>query len=48
VATQLSAALKPDKVRTRQVWAEGLDGQPANRYGALKSDVLAALDGPAD
>jgi S-DNA-T family DNA segregation ATPase FtsK/SpoIIIE len=44
---QLSAALKPHKVRTRQVWADGLDGQPANRYGVLRADLLAALDEPA-
>lgn len=43
---QLSAALKPHHVRTRQVWAEGLDGQPANRYGVLRADLLTALDGP--
>jgi S-DNA-T family DNA segregation ATPase FtsK/SpoIIIE len=41
---QLSAALKPLGVRTRQVWADGLDGQPANRYGVLRSDLAAALD----
>lgn len=41
---QLSAALKPHQIRTRQVWAEGLDGQPANRYGVLRADLIAVLD----
>lgn len=42
---QLSAALKPVGVRTRQVWADGLDGQPANRYGVIRADLADALDG---
>jgi S-DNA-T family DNA segregation ATPase FtsK/SpoIIIE len=41
---QLSAALKPLGVRTRQVWAEGLDGASANRYGVLRAELAAALD----
>jgi len=45
---QLSAALKPFGVRTKQVWAPSFDGQPANRYGVLRADLLAALDDPAD
>lgn len=41
---QLSAALKPLKVRTKQVWADGFDGQPANRYGVIRAELLAAVD----
>lgn len=41
---QLSAALKPLGVRTRQVWADGLDGQPANRYGVLRAELAEHLD----
>ena len=44
---QLSAALKPHGVKTRQVWATGLDGQQANRYGVVRAELLAALDEPA-
>lgn len=43
--TQLAAALKPHRVTTRQVWAEGLDGQRANRRGVVAADLLAVLDG---
>ncbi len=43
---QLSAGLKPHGVRTRQVWADGFDGQPANRYGVIRAELLAALDEP--
>lgn len=39
---QLAAALKPAGVSTRQVWATGADGQPANRRGVLREDVTAA------
>jgi len=45
---QLAAALKPFRVQTHQVWAEGLDGARANRRGVRRADLLAALDGPAD
>lgn len=41
---QLGAALKPLKVRTRQVWADGLDGQPANRYGVIRAELAEALE----
>lgn len=41
---QLSAGLKPFDIRTRQVWATGLDGQSANRYGVLRAELLTALD----
>jgi S-DNA-T family DNA segregation ATPase FtsK/SpoIIIE len=44
---QLAAALKPHRVTTRQVWADGLDGQRANRRGVLAADLYAALDEPA-
>lgn len=38
---QLAAALKPDEVRPRQVWAPSLeDGAPRNRQGILRSDLL--------
>jgi len=40
---QLSAALKPLAVRTRQVWADGLDGEPANRYGVIRAELEQAL-----
>lgn len=42
---QVSAALKPLGVRTRQVWAEGLDRQSANRYGVVRADLADALGG---
>lgn len=42
---QLTAALKPYQVATRQVWAEGRDGKPANRRGLARADVLAAAGG---
>ncbi|MGI5127479.1 hypothetical protein ACQEVB_11775 [Pseudonocardia sp. CA-107938] len=41
---QLAAALRPHRVITRQVWADGLDGQRANRRGVLAADVHEALD----
>jgi len=44
---QLAAALKPFRVQTQQVWADGLDGARANRRGVRRADLLAALDGPA-
>jgi S-DNA-T family DNA segregation ATPase FtsK/SpoIIIE len=47
-AGQLSAALKPYGVRTRQVWATGLDGQTANRYGVVHAELFAALGEPAE
>ncbi len=41
---QLAAALKPDDVRPRQVWAPSLeDDAPRNRQGILRSDLLGAL-----
>ena len=46
--TQLGAALKPYRIRTRQVWAEGIDGQRANRYGVVRAELLAVLDTPAE
>jgi len=45
---QLAAALKPYRVQTHQVWAEGLDGARANRRGVRRADLLAVLDGPVD
>ncbi|HEX5495247.1 MAG TPA: hypothetical protein VFX70_11805, partial [Mycobacteriales bacterium] len=36
---QLAAALKPAGIETRQVWATGMDGQPANRRGIRRSDL---------
>jgi S-DNA-T family DNA segregation ATPase FtsK/SpoIIIE len=45
---QLSAALKPFGVKTRQVWAEGLDGETGNRYGVLRAELFEALDEPDD
>ncbi len=44
---QLGSALKPHRVQTRQVWATGLDGQPANRNGLLRAELLAVLDEPS-
>jgi len=44
---QLAAALKPHRVLTHQVWAEGLDGQRANRRGVRRVELLAVLDDPA-
>lgn len=42
---QLAAALKPDEVRPRQVWAPSLeDGVARNRQGILRADLLGALD----
>ncbi|HVL86348.1 MAG TPA: hypothetical protein VM367_18935 [Pseudonocardia sp.] len=41
---QISAALKPLGVQTRQVWAEGLDGAKANRYGVRRAELQAVLD----
>jgi S-DNA-T family DNA segregation ATPase FtsK/SpoIIIE len=43
---QLAAALKPHRVATRQVWADGLDGVRANRRGVLAADLTAVLDEP--
>lgn len=50
---QLAAALKPHRIRTRQVWADGADGEPANRRGVLREDVTTAAaertdPGPAE
>lgn len=42
---QLAAALKPHRVATRQVWADGLDGARANRRGVVAAELLASLDG---
>lgn len=42
---QLAAALKPHRVATRQVWADGLDGQRANRRGVVAAELLEVLDG---
>jgi len=39
---QLAAALKPHSVATRQVWAKGTDGAPANRRGVARADLYAA------
>jgi S-DNA-T family DNA segregation ATPase FtsK/SpoIIIE len=44
---QLAAGLKPHGVVTRQVWADGLDGQRANRRGVRRADLLAVLDAPS-
>lgn len=43
---QLHAALKPYGVRTRQVWAESLDGEMRNRYGIIRDELVKALDAP--
>jgi S-DNA-T family DNA segregation ATPase FtsK/SpoIIIE len=40
---QLAAALKPTGIRTRDTWAEGLDGTRTNRKGVRREDVTAAL-----
>ena len=44
---QLAAGLKPYRVQTHQVWAEGLDGARANRRGVRRVELLAVLDDPA-
>ena len=40
--TTLAAALKPHQVDTRQVWATGSDGQPTNRRGVVRADLVNA------
>jgi S-DNA-T family DNA segregation ATPase FtsK/SpoIIIE len=42
---QLAAALKPDEVRPRQVWAPSLEDEvPRNRQGILRSDLLGVVE----
>lgn len=42
---QLSHALRPLGVRTRQIWATGLDGRTTNRQGVWRGHVATALAG---
>jgi DNA segregation ATPase FtsK/SpoIIIE, S-DNA-T family len=42
---QVTAALKPHGITTRQVWGTTADGQGANRRGVTRADLIdAAVD----
>ena len=42
-AAQLTAALKPYRVRTGQVWGTTDDGRGANRRGITRDDITNAI-----